>query len=532
MRVFAAVIALFLAVSSVQASPPGSTQTPPQSPQVLTYTQTMQMIQLVQRAEDLVINGDFLAANAVADQILAHPGFAAQNEVLDAPMAEFFGGRVVQSTIRGGILALIGDIKANIGEEALALELLDRAELGQGPADYIFVSRVTAHAMAEDWPTAARTMVDYTAAHPGEPVSEMSGQWARIAMGLEPLDERPLRRAFLEACLGLFRQTGEMQAYPWLRFQLAVMLLEDGDRTKARGLFLEERSASGLSRLRTERRFDFLRDEPDFESWTDIPAAVEAETARLRVVAAAEPDRLDAMTNLIFAELAIYRDEVALALAEATLLDLRAGERFAGQDWNYTWFFASLAVARSYAGDSDGGDAAFDEGLQSTRDPVTLGDMRGLYAEHLFWQGKWGRASAVLDAIDMAQLFSMPDTRIIAVQACNAYALGDRMAADVALSQLADRWEEDAFNYIHALYCAGRTQEIKALLVTMLASERHSADVIARGQGVDMRLPDDGAFAALHAYDEAWSQWLDDPDIRSAFEAVGRRESYAVRSLD
>ena len=307
-------------------------------------------------------------------------------------------------------------------------------------------------------------------------------------------------------------------------YELALMRVERGETEQARPAIARITEPMDVVKLRADRRFDAVVDRDDARF--DAARAARRRADDLRVMAMLEPGRLDVLRELTYAMLAAGDNRDVLAMTDAALAVIAAGEEASPfQDLDeQVWLMNNRAIALRRLG-------RIDEALVQMEHASRLTEQGEPNVSQLLNLGQFycslGRPGDALKAI--AQVGGMSGYgRMVqaSVQHCAARRSGDAAGAAHALAYLRRHRQDSEIHFVEALIEAGRLDEAAAVLVALLESPHDRADALIAVQKFRSTepLPGDVAYRARGHAVIARAQ------VQAAVQRVGRVEHHGIHA--
>lgn len=302
--------------------------------------------------------------------------------------------------------------------------------------------------------------------------------------------------------------------HAWAR--LALMRAGRGDREGARAALAGVTSATVITWLRTDRRFDTLieHDDPRYDPRKAATAEVEARRAR----AAASPSSLPLQRELAYSLLVAGRPGEALALADQALSDPGRFE----DDSELHWVLNQRAIALRRLSRTDEAlaaltaAAAMDEsGQPNVSQTLNLGTL-------LVDMERPEQALASVARVDGMSGYGLLVQSMVRLRAYRQMGRDDDAA--IWLQRIHDGRDEGTTLHLEALLLVGREDEAADWLAALLDDPDRRAEALAWCQGylgsepLAGRVPLRAARAALLAR----------ADVLAAVDAVGRIEDTGI----
>lgn len=309
-----------------------------------------------------------------------------------------------------------------------------------------------------------------------------------------------------------------------LWYELALMRVERGQTEEARQAIARVTEPMDVVKLRADRRFDAVVDRDDERF--DAEHAARKRADELRVMAMLDPERLDVLRELTYAMLTAGDNRAVLAMADAALAVIAAGEEASPfQDIDeQVWLMNNRAIALRRLG-------RIDEALEQMEHASRLTEQGEPNVSQLLNLGQFycslGRPDDARRVIAQVGEMSGYGRMVQAsVQHCAARRSGDAIGAAHALAYLRRHRQDSEIHFVEALIEAERLDEAAAVLVALLQSPHDRADVLIAAQKFRTTepLPGDVEYRARS------HEVIARAEVQAAVQRVGRVERHGIHA--
>jgi tetratricopeptide (TPR) repeat protein len=315
-----------------------------------------------------------------------------------------------------------------------------------------------------------------------------------------------------------------------IRQEHARLLLAHGDVARARDRLAPITDPQTLLRIRIDRRYDALRNDPSFEQQFDIAAAVERHIARARETIAASPRLLGPWLELVQSIRLLGRREEALAEVDRILARAQSPEGaslFDDYEDQLNWLLNERSYilydlnrreeARTTFGQAIG---VGESGNWNVSQVINL-------ASRLQAEGRSAEAVDVLRTVGRASPYG--DMWVAAVRACAGEDLDDAAMRDEAMSFLRAHDDDNPAALTRGLLCVNDLDGAAAAYVRRLGNPEHREVAL---MALQIYEPSPVVLSEQEAeLDRRKAAVRDRPEVRAAVEAVGRIERVPLHSV-
>ena len=327
----------------------------------------------------------------------------------------------------------------------------------------------------------------------------------------------------------LFQKLGLSPAPPhnddFLRLGHARLLLARGRVDEARVLLSTVTETQAIARIRIDRLFDPLREDPAFESRLNLEIAAERDLARARKAMEENP-RLMAAINRYLAKLAIIdRLQEALELCDEVLAQYDSNPKSYTDGENARrWLLDTRAHLLSSLGrHAEATDSLLQAANMLEWHRPNVSNMINL-AGHLVDLGRTADALRMLQQVSEATVYGQ--AWIQALRVCAATQMDDPDTARNALEYLKTHEADNVAALSKALLCVNDLESAAALMIRRLQQQRTSDEALLTLQ--EMPEDDSNAPPYRRLIQERFNMVRARADVRAAAETVGRIEVLPV----
>jgi tetratricopeptide (TPR) repeat protein len=314
-----------------------------------------------------------------------------------------------------------------------------------------------------------------------------------------------------------------------LRMDHALLLLTTGQTERARERVSTVIDPRQVMIMRVDRRFDALRQEPNFASRLDILAAAEADLARARTRADADPTNLHGFLEVAQALRSLGRHDDALTLLDHHIARAQAADSRGYSDVaeSLNWLLNERAYALYDLDRADEAREAFglsiavgENGQWSVSQVINFASM--LVAEQ--------RARDALEVVQtVGEASPYGNMWIAAVRACAAAQLGDSVMQESALAFVREHVEDNYAAATRANLCANDLAAAAALYIERLSDlETRTGALLALQR---YRTPPGSSLPNDAVLRERLDRVRERADVQAAIAAVGRIEEVPLQSV-
>ncbi len=297
---------------------------------------------------------------------------------------------------------------------------------------------------------------------------ELRFMW-RVDGWLEEEKRSDDRYAFLNALAGAgYNGTEPGQNADYLYQELLIQMMERGDNFNAVQLIRRITETKVLVRLRMDRQFESLWERGEFESATDVSAAIFRKLSHARAEMARFPNQLSAVTNLV-RSLRFYSDpEQAVETGMAALQNLETYQ----QDKNdELWLTNEISYALFESGKYEEGNALLRDLIQRRiEENQDLVNQYINFGVMLLEQGLYDDALDVVSRVNFRFASPYGEKIIQYVQVCAYSETGEMTKGADIMSEMLIRPHESFLSVIDALLCLNRTDDAANYMVQALES--------------------------------------------------------------
>ncbi|HEU4429438.1 MAG TPA: hypothetical protein VFT98_11835 [Myxococcota bacterium] len=314
-----------------------------------------------------------------------------------------------------------------------------------------------------------------------------------------------------------------------LRLAHARLLAERGRTSEARERLHDPLPAATVIAIRSDRRFDALREDAAFEQRLDVARAAERDLARVRAEIAARPQSIEAAIRSITALRALGRTAEAIREAERALAldEASDGAHYADRDARLNWLLNAYADALFEADRADDAQSALLRAIAHGENDEPNVSQALARALALSDEGRAAEALAELDHIEGTSGYER--LWIEAIRVCAGQQLDDFRRRGRALAKLESDGEWSAAR-VRALLCIGDLDTAAAVYIARLqdpAAREEALRVLQRYAN-----PPERALPQRALIRERQRALARRPDVAAAAMELGRIEDLPIAATD
>ena len=433
------------------------------------------------------------------------------------------------------LVELLG-VEAVLGDREAALLLLSEIEALSTDENFIIAIRIHTRVRLEDYLEAADPLLQLLARNRSRASFLYWSSFDRIIGALAEVGEYEQVVALITTAEGMYRDTAPEWSDAYRRLELARAFIGLGLEDRAASELRTIRTPDLLARIRYDREFEFLWQAPEFDEWSNVRAATEAEIERLDIIIADNPHFLSPIRARVMALSALGRDDEALRAAESAADRVENGPPWRDQNDQANWLYDALAALHYESGRFDEGNAAMEramslnEGQMATNVSQTIN-----YGLYLFDQGQDDAAQNLVERLQDFEMSIYGERWATSLLACIAYQ-DDR---NEDYRELREQLRQDSFRNRAALrqayLCAGDEDGITEIVIEQLGDEDARAEILEEFQQYSAG----GVFPMIFEHEtdrsraarELWMRVRDRADVREVAGQHIRRQDFHVNHL-
>lgn len=493
------IAALFAALAPLAQAAPASDALTLEEP-ALTPERAQEMLQ---RAVALAQSGDSAGVVATLRPLVEARQFGA------LPERERFAGTY-----------LLGAALYDMEQWSEAHALVQRAASFSLATGEVWRLRFWTGVRAQDWSDAIDTMEALSRRWPerlGEVHEEAVSFLIQRARAMETPDAREYQ------LLAALRRAGWESSDPFVDMSyrwrtLTRLSIDRGELEEARAVAADVHAPAALIGMRIDRRFDAVA--PAVAGAENFAAMLEAYLQQRRAIAAAHPDELGGLLDVVHLLVALDRNAEALAMLAPARARIEAGAApYEDQAEWANWVYDYEARALMQLGRGDEALAALQRGANLGEDTGPNVSQSINYAHLLMRVGRYDEALAALDAVPEEFVSAYGWMNANLVRACALAEQGETEAANAVLEAMRARAADSRRVLTEAELCFGNVEQAAAVFIAALDDPRDREAALLDAQRT---LPPTALSAFDRRMDAHFEAMLAREDVRAAVERYGR----------
>jgi tetratricopeptide (TPR) repeat protein len=462
-------------------------------------------MRIVQRAFEDARHNNTATADAELDEALHSPGF---------------GG--LPEDVRYQTLLMASLVASETGQNKKTHDLAVKATGFPQADDMAWIVRFSSAFTIQDYDDAALSLTKFAQRWPAKLDNVEPGAVMQLHYRLKLAHADEADRLMLDELFDAgWQNNGVEPSHLWR--DLALRHLERGEVARATTVALRVTSGQVALSMRVDKRFDpiALAHADAF----DVDGLVAAEITAAKARIAAQPDRLQPITDLQELYLITRQYEKVLSISDAVVsrAERREGPRtYSDFGDHYNWILDNRSRAFKRQGQWDKAIATEvlaarlpEQGGINVSQSINLG---GLYAE----LGKPDEADTAI--VQLGDLSPVGQMELEAVKLRIALDRHDEAAAATAMAYLREHRAEELDAWQDALLLRGQLDDAAALLIERLENPSWRSDALVAMQhyAETVETPME---KTIH---ERWNAITGRPEVQAALQKVGRVADFAI----